>query len=50
MWKEWMLVFRWDVTGNDERFFFSTKEEMIKFVKDNGVRVSAMFHLEKVTE
>ena len=47
MYKEWMLRFQWD--GNDnEIFYFDTKEQMIKFVKENNIRVEAAFKLEQL--
>lgn len=49
-WKRWMLVFHWDVDEEvkNETFYFDTKEAMIKFIKQDGVRVIKMFHLEDV--
>lgn len=50
MYKEWMLKFYCETAGTNETFYFDTKEQMIKFSKMPGVRVEAMFHLEKVAE
>lgn len=37
MYKEWMLLFQWEVNGEliNETYFFDTKKEMIKFVKES---------------
>lgn len=50
IWKRWMLIFQWDIDGEvkNETFYFDTKEAMIKFTKQDGVRVTKMFHLEDV--
>lgn len=52
MYKEWMLIFTWEVNGmlTKERFFFEKKENMIKFVKENKdtVKFEAAFKLEKL--
>lgn len=45
-----MIIFYWATTGNEEVFYFETKEAMIKFSKMPDIWVEAMFHLEKVTE
>lgn len=49
-WKRWMLMFQWDVDGEvkNETFYFDTKEAMIEFIKQGGIRVIKMFHLEDV--
>ena len=45
--KRWMLKFQWVVGDmvSDETFYFDTKEQMLKFIKQDGVRVEKMFHL-----
>jgi len=49
MWKEWMLKFYWEEMGEQETFYFGTKEAMEKFVRRTGVIVDATFHLEQIT-
>lgn len=50
MWKEWMLKFEWKKTGERDTFYFDTKEEMMKFVRGtDDIRITAMFHLEKIS-
>ena len=49
MYKEWMLLFQWEVNGEliNETFFFETEEAMIKFVKEsNNTRITAACKLE----
>lgn len=53
MYKEWMLLFQWEVNGEliNETFFFDSKENMIKFVKNDkstckSIRVAAACKLE----
>lgn len=50
IWKRWMLMFQWviDEEVKNETFYFDTKEAMIKFAKQDGVKVTKMFHLEDV--
>lgn len=45
--KRWMLKFQWVVGDmlSDETFYFDTKEQMLEFIKQDGVRVEKMFHL-----
>ena len=48
--KRWMLKFQHltnDELKNDI-FYFDTKEEMMEFAKQDGVRVEKMFYLEDV--
>ena len=54
MYKEWMLLFQWEVNGElkNETFFFESKENMIKFVKlinpPKNIRIEGAFKLEKL--
>lgn len=51
MYKEWMLLFQWEVNEElkDETFFFETEENMIKFVNESdNVKIEAAFKLEKL--
>ena len=48
--KRWMLKFQHVADGElkNEIFYFDTKEEMMKFAKQDGVRVEKMFYLVEV--
>lgn len=45
--KRWMLRFYHEDCGN-ETFYFDTKEAMLKFANQDGVRVEKMFYLSDV--
>ena len=45
--KRWMLRFYHEDFGN-ETFYFDTKEAMLKFANQDGVRVEKMFYLSDV--
>ncbi len=47
--KRWMLKFYHEDFGN-ETFFFETKENMLRFAEQDGVRVEKMFYLEDVNK
>lgn len=48
IWKRYMLRFQWIDNSENETYYFDTKEEMLKFVKENKVAVTKMFYLEDV--
>ena len=45
--KRWMLMFYHEDFGN-EIFYFETKEAMLKFANQDGVKVEKMFYLSNV--
>lgn len=45
--KRWMLKFYHENFGN-ETFYFDTKQAMLKFAKQDGIRVEKMFYLADV--
>lgn len=45
--KRWMLKFYHEDFGN-ETFYFDTKEAMLKFAEQDGIRVEKMFYLADV--
>ena len=47
MYKEYMLKFQWDGNEN-ETFYFDTEEQMIRFVKENNIKVEVAFKLEQL--
>lgn len=47
IYKRWMLKFYHEDFGN-ETFYFGTKEAMLKFAEQDGIRVEKMFYLADV--
>lgn len=47
--KRWMLRFYHEDFGN-ETFYFDTKEAMLKFANQDGIRIEKMFYLADVEQ